>query len=372
MTRLVILARKLDPGGAERQLTALAKGLRQRGHDVQVVLFYAGGAFDRELADAGIPLHYLGKKHRWDVLGFLFRLTITLRRLRPDVAYSFLDLPNIFAALLGPISGRPKLVWSIRAAGMEMQHYDWLARAVPSLEARLSNCADIVVANSRAGADWAARRRFPTNRLIVVENGIDTQRFRFDAEARAKLRSEWRMAEGDSLIGLIGRLDPMKDHPTFLRAAAQVIHARPHARFVCVGAGTAAYQEEMVRLAASLGLSEKLIWAGARQDMPAVYNALDVCCSSSAFGEGFPNVIGEAMSCGVPCVVTDVGDSARIVGVLGEVVPPRDSDALAQAMLRMLSRLEREPDLNQRVHERIETEFSLLRMVERSEQILFG
>lgn len=372
MNRVVILARKLDPGGAERQLVALAKGLRDRGRDVQVVLFYAGGVYDEELTASGVPVHFVGKRGRWDAVGFLVRLAATLHRLRPEVIYSFLDLPNILSALFSPVTGRPRLVWSIRAAGMEMRHYDWLSRAIPWLEARLSGLADIVVANSHAGAEWATSRGFPGDRLAVVENGIDTARFHPDAVARAKIRNEWSVAPDQLLIGLVARLDAMKDHRNFLQACVLLAGHRKNVRFVCVGGGPAAYLSGLVAFAEQVGIAGRVIWAGAREDMPGICSALDLACSSSAFGEGFSNAIGEAMACGVPCVVTDVGDSAHIVGDLGEVVPSRDAEALARAMGRMLDRLDHEPDIGRRVRERIEAEFSLERMVVRTERLLFG
>jgi len=128
----------------------------------------------------------------------------------------------------------------------------------------------------------------------------------------------------------------MKDHATFLEAAAHVTRERPDVRFLCVGPGSDAYTGELRDLADRLGLTDRVIWAGARNDMPAVYNALDVLTLTSCFGEGFPNVIGEAMATGVPCVVTDVGDSAWVVGNLGTVVPVRTPETLAPALLEML------------------------------------
>lgn len=372
MSRLVLLARKLDQGGAERQLVTLAKGLKERGHDIHVVLFYAGGAFDDELAAAGVPTHFVGKRGRWDVVGFLVRLTLILRRLRPAVIYSFLDLPNILAALLRPVIGRPRLVWSIRAAGMEMQHYDWLSKLIPRLEARLSRAADLVVANSHTGKDWAISRGFPPDRVAVIENGIDTKRFQFDAAGRERVRNEWKVGAGETAIGLVARLDPMKGHETFLRAAAQLTATRENLVFVCVGGGPQEYASRLRELAVSLGLGQRIIWAGPRSDIPAALSALDIVSSSSSFGEGFSNSIAEAMACGRPCVVTDVGDSARIVGAAGEVVPPRDPDALADALARMLYRIEREPDIGGLARARIANEFSVERMVARSESVLCG
>lgn len=372
MTSLVLLARKLDRGGAERQLVALAKGLRKRGRDIHVVLFYPGGVHDAELAAAGVPLHFVGKRGRWDVVGFFVRLLLILRRLRPMAIYSFLDLPNILAAILHPATGRPRLVWSIRAAGMEMRHYDWLSRAIPRLEASLSRVADVIVANSHAGLAWAVSRGFPKARMTVVENGIDTVRFHPDAKGRAEIRDEWEVSADQRLIGLVARLDAMKDHRNFLQACARLATRRNDLRFVCVGGGSPAFRSELDGLAVRLGIADRLIWAGPRQDMPAVYCALDIACSSSAFGEGFSNAVGEAMACGVPCVVTDVGDSARIVGEVGEVAPPRDAEALAAALGRMLVRLDGGADLGRQARERVVAKFSLERMVTRTEQLVYG
>lgn len=372
MNRVVLLARKLDQGGAERQLVTLAKGLKGRGHDVHVVLFYAGGVFDVELADAGVPIHFVGKRGRWDVIGFWIRLMLVLRRLRPGTLYSFLDLPNILAVLFCRAVGRPRLVWSIRAAGMEMQHYDWLSRMIPVLEARLSGAANVIVANSHAGRDWAIRRGFPANKIVVIENGIDTERFRFDPVSRERVRNEWKIGAGETVIGLVARLDVMKDHRNFLRACALLATRREDLRFVCIGGGSADDRAELETLAGHLGIADRLIWAGPRSDMPAVLSALDLAVSSSSFGEGFSNAIAEAMACERPCVVTDVGDSARIVGDVGEVVPPRDAAALAEAIARLLERLASDPDIGVRARERIVAEFSVERMVARTEQVLFG
>jgi glycosyltransferase involved in cell wall biosynthesis len=371
MNRVVVLARKLDPGGAERQIVTLAKSLRERGRDVQVVLFYDGGAFDGELAAAGVPVHFVGKRGRWDAVGFLVRLALILRRLRPAAIYSFLDLPNILASLLHPAVGRPRLVWSIRAAGMEMHHYDWLSRLIPRLEARLSWTADVIVANSRAGKDWAISRSFPPDKMVVIENGIDTNRFKFDAAGRERVRNEWKVGAGETAIGLVARFDPMKDHETFLRAAAQLARARGGLRFVCVGGGPEDYVRRIQELALILGIEQLVTWAGPQSDMPAVYSALDIASSSSSFGEGFSNAIAEAMACGVPCVVTDVGDSARIVGEVGEVVVPRDADALAGAIARMLDRIETNVDIGQQARARIVDEFSVARMVSRTEHVVY-
>src|SRR5262249_37999795 len=142
-----------------------------------------------------------------------------------------------------------------------------------------------------------------------------------------RVRAAWGLV-GEPLIGLVGRVEATKDYPTFLKAAARLSAARPDVRFVCVGEGSAAHAAELRALAQSLHVEGSVIWAGIRHDMPAVYNALDVLTSASV-GESFSNVIAEAMACGVPCVVTHVGNSPSIVGETGLIVAPGDPDALA-------------------------------------------
>ncbi len=180
--------------------------------------------------------------------------------------------------------------------------------------------------------------------MVVIPNGIDAERFCPDPEARSQIRSEWGIAEHEKLIGLVGRLDPMKDHPIFLEAAACLAKKRKETRFVCVGGGPEEYQASLQTLAESLGLGERLLWAGTRQDMPAVYNALDILVSSSSYGEGVSNTIGEAMACGVPCVVTNIGDSAWVVRDMGEVIPPKDPSALSNAVEKLLDQRSHTPD----------------------------
>ena len=167
---------------------------------------------------------------------------------------------------------------------------------------------------------------------------------------------------------MVGRLDPMKGHPTFLRAASLLAQKMPGVRFVCVGDGPDAYKNELAALGEQLGLSGNLVWAGPQADMRAVFNAFDLASSSSSFGEGFPNVIGEAMACKIPCVVTDVGDSPWIVEKTGMVVPPDDPKALAEGWEQFLKEDRNEKARKARL--RIENNFSLDHLVNRTEEAL--
>lgn len=337
--KILFLSRSLDIAGAERQLTLLAKGLHECGHDVKVAVFYTGGLLETDLKVANIPLIQLNKKRRWHTFSFLWRLAKIIRCERPDILHSYLSMPNILAIMFKPFFLRLKIVWGVRSSNMYLDRYEWLMRMSYRIERMLSGFPNLIICNSHAGLEYAVRHGFPREKMVRVPNGIDTNRFYPNGEERARIRGEWGIQEDEWLIGLVARLDPMKGYETFLRASARLAQQRSDIRFVCVGDGPEPYKSRLTSLSNELGLFGRLIWAGARKDMASVYNSLDIAVSSS-YGEGFPNVIAESMACGIPCVVTDIGDSSLIVGETAIVVPPENPVALAEGIMTMLSKTE--------------------------------
>ena len=198
--------------------------------------------------------------------------------------------------------------------------------------------------------------------MVVIPNGIDSERYKPDTLARVELRREWGVSDEQALVGLVARLDPRKNHAAFLRAAAYLVAEKNDVRFVCVGGGPETYRAALVRDASDLGLDGHLTWAGDRLDMPRVYSALDVLVSSSSW-EGFPNVVAEAMACGVPCVVTDAGDSRLVVGETGWICRTEDGDDLAQALKSAIAQRGSLRGRGERARERIVGEFSIERLV---------
>ncbi len=355
-------------GGAERQLAALAKGLHAKGHRVVVALCYPGEPLRRELVNAGLRVADLERHGRWGPLGFAVRAIRLLRAERPDVVHGYLAGPNLLAILLRPFHRQARIVWGIRQSNMDMAAYEWWHRWRFKVNGWLGRFADLIIVNSDSGAAHHQEHGYPGQSMVTVPNGIDTQRFSRDQSARQRIRSEWGIGDGERVVGLVARVHPMKDHATFLRSAALVRSEVENVRFVCVGAGEPEFVRSLKELAEDVGVGDVVSWIGARGDMEAVYNAFDVVCSSSAFGEGFSNTIGEAMACGVPCVVTDVGDSARVVGDTGVVVPPGNPEALAAGIRQVVD--DTSGHRHQRCRERIENLFSVVRLVEQSEQLL--
>ena len=235
--KVIFLSRSLGRGGAERQLVTLVKGLRGRDIDARIALFYRAGGLDDEAQNAGVPLIYLGKSGRWDLVGFLLRLGAMVRRERPQILHGYLPVPNILAALAKPLISHLRVVWGVRASNLDPSFYDRLSRLSYGLERRLSGIPDLIISNSHAGRDHAIARGFPAERTVVVPNGIDVARFKPDPEAGAKIRRNWGIGQKEKVVGLVGRHDPMKDHGTFLEAAAILAEQRQDIRFACVGGG---------------------------------------------------------------------------------------------------------------------------------------
>jgi len=326
---VTFVIRSLGLGGAERQLIELARGLMTRGWTVRVVAFYPGGELRPDLERAGVPVEDLAKRGRWDLLSFA-RLVRILRRERAPIVHAYLGEANLVVAALRPLLACRVVVWGIRSADLSRNRQDWLSGVIGRLNRLLARRADLIICNSGAGMRVHAAEGYPAARMTVVPNGVDTQRFAPDPDARARVRSEWRVEPGELVLGLVGRLDPIKGHEVLLRAMAPSA-AEARLRVVFVGTGPDDYREGLAALATQLGIADRVVWAGPRTDMPAVYAAMDLLVSAS-HGEGFSNVIAEAMACGVPCVVTDVGDSADIVGDVGWTCPPDDPAALGAAI----------------------------------------
>lgn len=367
MTDVLYLIRSLNIGGSERQLITLVSCLHARGHNVSVVTFYAEGSLLDELRTAGVPIHNLGKRGRWDLFPVIIRFIRLLRSERPRILHGYLDPPNIVAVAAKLLFPPLRVVWGVRGSANDFQHHDWLARLCFRASCSLARFADLIIINSECGLQHHAAHGYPSDRMVVIPNGIDTEMFSPDPEGRTQIRSEWGVRPSDRLVGYVARLDPIKDHATFLEAASLLASSVDRIRFVCVGDGPKAYRDELRALAAHSGLDDLLIWAGFRSDMRSVYNALDIGVSSS-LSEGFPNCIGEAMACGVPCVVTDVGDSAVIVGDRDAVVPRSNPVALAQAVRLSLERMNSYDATALRT--KIVEKFSLERLIQSTEERL--
>jgi glycosyltransferase involved in cell wall biosynthesis len=312
-------------GGAELMLARLTAAELEGGSRPVVADLMGGGVLASEIRAAGVPVHELGLQRAVAAPRTLYRLTRLIQLLKPDVVQSWMYYGDLFALWALERSGlrdATRLYWGVRCSDLDLSRYGVLLRWAVGACAQRAGRPDAVVANSFAGRVAHRKLGYVPRAFPVIANGIDTERFRPDARLGAATRRALDVTDEQTLVIHVARVDPMKDHATFLAVAS----ALPDVRFLAVGSGTE-----------HLTVPRNVTALGQRSDLPALYAAADLALSSAAFGEGFPNVVAEAMACGVPVVATDVGDSRWIVAETGHIVPPRDRSALAESIRNLLS-----------------------------------
>jgi glycosyltransferase involved in cell wall biosynthesis len=324
-TRILIIATGLNRGGAEMQVFHLAKGLRARGWEAEIVSMLCGGIMGDQFREAGIPLHELGMRRSIPDPRAIFRLRKIIRNFRPDVVHSHMVHANLLARLTRVVCPMPVLIATAHSMA-EGRRWTELAYRITDPLADLTTiiCEAAAARYIRVGA-------VPERKLQTLPNGVQLEDFRPNAENRATLRAE--LGVGHQFVWLaVGRLDTPKDYPNLLTAMAR-LRSEHHVLLI---AGDGPLRQSIERLAAELGISEKVRLLGMRKDIPQLMAAADAYVMSSAW-EGLPMVLLEAAASALPIVTTAVGGNNEVVHdeVNGFLVPASNSEALAGAMQRM-------------------------------------
>lgn len=330
--RVLHVINGLGQGGAESMLTRIAT-MPVVGEEQRVVSLMDSGVLGASLSGSGIGLDCLGARRGAATFGLLWRLRALIRLHRPDVIMSWLyhsDLIALLAVSSAGLTPRSRLIWNLRCSDMDFSRYPRSTRLVVTALARLSHLPAVVAANSSAGRAAHEALGYAPVRWAHLPNGVDLSVWRPPVGPRDCGRVALGLPADGPLIGFVARVDPQKDHGTFFSAAERIHAARPDARFVLIGA-------ETDQLRPPVSIADRVHALGLRRDVPELMRRLDLHILTSAYGEGFPNVLVEAMASGALCVSTDVGDAREILGGVGSVAPRRDSDALAAATIKLLS-----------------------------------
>lgn len=365
--RLVHVTSSLGQGGADRQILALSAGLAARGHDVSIISLTRPGPMAEAASGSRVRIESLDlERGRIDPSAVL-RLTARLQVLRADVVQAWMYHGNVLASLAGLLR-RPwtPVIWNIRHSLYNLEHERWLTRQVIRLHRPLAGTARRIVYNAGISARQHEAFGLPARKSDVIPNGIDTERFRPQADGIPAVSRQ----SDEVFIGCIARHHPQKDHPTLFAAVREASRAVSALRLVLAGPRTDPGNPVLMAELDAAGIRDRTTLLGPVSEVEALYPALDMAVLASAFGEGFPNTLGEAMATGVPCVATDVGDGAVIIGDTGIVVPPRDPDALARALVGLARRsAEERATLGARARLRIRERFSLEQMIQRYETL---
>jgi glycosyltransferase involved in cell wall biosynthesis len=318
--KIVYVTPGLRGGGAEAMLARLATARPGVADEITIVSLLPAEAHMARLRAAGVEVIELRFDKPGGIATGLLKLAKLIAESGPDIVQGWMYYGDLAALVALALSGRRRqthLVWSIRCSAMDWRSYGIGLALVVKACAVLSRWPDVVTANSAAGLKSHLALGYRPRRAQVVVNGIDVEEFRPNAAARHAVRTELGIAKDAIVLAHVARVDPMKDHGSFLAAMA----ALPDLSALLVGAGTE-----------NLPAAPNLFRLGRRCDVARLFAAADFVISSSRFGEGFSNVLAEGMACGLPAVASDVGDAKLIIGDSGIVVPPKRPDALTAAI----------------------------------------
>lgn len=358
----------LDVGGAERFLFRLIEAHKDNpDFEHRVISLTTKGVLGPGLEQMGVPVVALGMRSLTDAPNVYFRLVRALRGNATDVLQCWMYYADLLGGLAGRQLGLRKILWGIRNSHFESggTRLKRLIRKVCAWMSHVLPSRIVCVADSALAVHVAAG--YDSKRMQVIHNGYDPQAFQYNEAARHALRSEWKLPGDAIVVGSVGRYSAAKDHASFVRAAAVAGREAGNAYFLLVGRELTAANETLTQLITATGFPERFVLLGERADVADCMSAMDVFCLHSKT-EGFPNVLGEAMCIGLPCVATDVGDANVLLGETGLVVPKDLVTALADGLLRMLrySRAERQA-LGMLARQRIEENFTLAHAVHKFE-----
>jgi glycosyltransferase involved in cell wall biosynthesis len=362
----------LDMGGAQMMLYKLITSMQPV--EMEVICLRENGVVGERISELGVPVYYLGMKPGFPNPLDVIKISRLLKRNSADIVQTWMYHSDLLGGIAARLTGNIPVVWGIRNSTLDRHSTKHTTRWIVQACARLSHrLPSRIVSCSDASRRLHEKLGYAAEKMVVIPNGFDLEKFQPSTAARLQVRQELGVSKDTLLIGHAGRFDPQKDYPTLIEAAAQLHQKFPNVRFVLCGEGIDWRNEELAQWIRRRELQEVFCLLGMRRDMPKLMAAMDLFTLTSAYGEAFPNVVGEAMACEVPCVVTNLGDSAYLVGDTGKAVPIREPEMLADAWEQILTLPEEErSELGRAARQRIRDNFPLSRVAQQYEMVYTG
>ncbi len=350
----------LRTGGAERVLYNLLYGGLAERFNCHIISLSDEGTVGSQISELGVPVTTLGMRNGRPSLKGLIKLRMVVRKFRPALIQGWMYHGNLAASLARTMAAeRPVLSWNIRHSLYDLGHEKQMTKQIIRTNRLFSFAPDALLYNSEISRKQHEEFGFTSLNGRVIPNGIDIHKFCFSGEARKRVRSELGISAQAKVVGHVARLHPMKDHPVFLRATVDLALRYPETHFLLSGLGVS-LENTAVEQLIPMQVRDRFHLLGECVNVEELMSAMDIFCLSSAWGEAFPNVIGEAMATGLPCVATDIGDSAIIISKTGVVVQPQDEKALAAGIESFLTMsLKEYRTLGESACARIEANYSL-------------
>ncbi|MGC3895540.1 glycosyltransferase family 4 protein [Pseudomonas urmiensis] len=360
----------LNVGGAELMLKRLIESQKNLpGYEHSVISLTGPGVIGPQLMEQGVRVRCLEMKGPFGLPRVFFQLWTEMRSLRPAIVQTWMYHSDLLGGLAARAAGIRNLIWGIRTTDLE-KGGKFTTRLIRKLCAYLSDKVPAkIVCAAEASRQAHIAVGYDPQRMVVIPNGFDLSRLRTTVDQRRTLRSSLSLSEHHLVIGSLGRFNPVKDQANFIAATAMLAKLNPSLRFLMVGRDLTLENEVLTTLLDRTGCSDRYILLGERADAAVCLSAMDIFCLHSRT-EGFPNVLGEAMAVGVPSVVTNVGDSALLLGGHGIVVPAQDALALSCGLQRMIELSPEERKLlSEKAKRRITDGFTMERSSRRFRQL---
>lgn len=361
----------LSAGGAETVLYKVLKALQNEQFEFRVVSLTNFDPIGRKIQELGIPVTALGMRRGRLNPKILIKLATLLKQPKPDLVQTWMYHADLIGGVVAKTLRNVPLVWNIRHSNLDKKSNKRSTLLIALICAKLSGRLPVkIICCAEKSKKIHVTLGYDYKKIVVIPNGFDVTHFTPNQESKHEVRKELGLPLSTRLIGMIARFHPQKDHENFIKAAAAFNKSQPDVHFVLCGENIKWTNSKLCKLIKKDSLQKNFHLLGVREDVDRITASLDIATLSSSSGEGFPNVIGEAMCCGIPCVVTDVGDSAYIVGDTGVVVPPQDPYALAKGWEQLLSLpLKQRIRLGKRARRRITKNFDLQLMAKKYEKL---
>lgn len=369
--KILYIISGLPTGGAEMMLYKLLSVIDRDIFEPVVISLTDYGRLGNNIKNLNIPVYKMEMKAGFPDPFKVWRFIKLIRKIKPELIQGWMYHGNL-AALLAKwvLSNHVLLLWNIRHTPDDLKKEKRLTALIIRLGAKFSSYPDRIIYNSNVSEQKHKLLGYNNKNKNIIPNGFNYEQFKPFDHAKSKLRHSLGLKKDTLIIGLVARYHIMKDHVAFLHSAGKLNKIYPEIHFVLVGQGVDENNHLLIELIEDLKITKNVHLLGMRIDMEEITAGLDIACSSSAWGESFSNAIGEAMACGKPCVVTDVGDSAWIVGETGIVVKPGDGKALTDAMITLIKMSSEERlELGKLARNRIIKNFSMNIVVKQYEDL---
>lgn len=364
--KIIHIITGLSVGGAEQALYNLLKGGLAERFDNCVISLRDKGPMGLKISLLGVPVIALNMHAKKFPLAGLVKLIRIIREFSPDLIQGWMYHGNLigsFSRFVAP--GKPALVWNVRHSLSDLSQEKIATQQAIRINRWFSFGADVILYNSHRSREQHEVFGFSKVGAKVIPNGIDTNIFSFSSKDRKHIRSNLGIPENACVVGHMARLHPMKDHAIFIQAAKSLSYRYQNLYFLLSGRGVS-FDNIMLSQLLSSQVRHRFYFLGERNDVHKLMSAIDIFCLSSAWGEGFPNVLGEAMATSIPCVATDIGDSSLVVNKTGIIVPPCDVNALEEGIESLLiMSSEDRISLGGSALERIKINYKLSKIVEK-------